>query len=141
MVERFLKVVDSVRKALKHLSSLTLLKDNNVPILSNNFNALTPIKLAAEALSRRDANLIKGRCDFEVLLESLHENNDNFSKELLNALSFCIGERRNQDLVSLIKLLQTLDLKTTENEQVLDLHIRDRDRLTDAINAAFKSKK
>ena len=28
-----------------------------------------------------------------------------------------------------------------ENEQVLDLHIRDRDRLATAINAAFKNKK
>ena len=30
---------------------------------------------------------------------------------------------------------------SSENEQVLDLHISDRDRLTDAINAAFKNKK
>ena len=81
MVERFLKVVDKVWKALEDFCSLTLLNENNVPVFSNICNALKPIKLAAEALGRRDLNLIMAYAISKFLLESLRENNDNFSLE------------------------------------------------------------
>ncbi|XP_017768021.1 PREDICTED: uncharacterized protein LOC108556411 [Nicrophorus vespilloides] len=113
MTERFLKIVDSVRNALRDLSSLHLLNDDNIPILWNICNALKPIKLAVEALSRHDANLVTADAILKFLFDSLRENDDNISYELLEVLLYHVKERRNQDLVSLAKFLQTLDLQST----------------------------
>lgn len=118
MVERFLKIVESVRKALIDLGSVALLNDENIPILLNIFNALNPIKVAAEALNRRDANLVTADAIFKFLFDSLRANDDNLSIELLQVLSIRIKERRNQDLVSLTKYLKTLDLKSTATSEL-----------------------
>lgn len=114
MLERFLKIVDSIRQALHDLNS-TLLDDSNIHILTDIFKALKPIKLAVEALGRRDTNLLTADAIFQFLLDSLRENNDDFSNELLEALLVRIKERRNKDLVTLIKYLQTLDLDNTDD--------------------------
>lgn len=49
----------------------------------------------------------------KFLFDSLRDNNDPISKEMLLALSLRVKERRNQYLVTLIKYLQTLDLHST----------------------------
>lgn len=112
MIERFLIIIDSVRDALKDLDSLALLDENNVTILRNICNALKPIELAAQALGRRDANLVTADAILKFLFDSLQKNDDDLSRQLLEALKFRIIERRNQNLVSLTKYLQTLDLQS-----------------------------
>lgn len=49
MLERFLKIVDSIRKALQDLNS-KLLNENNLLVLKDLLDAIKPIKLAIEAL-------------------------------------------------------------------------------------------
>lgn len=52
MLERFLKIVDSIRHAFQDLNS-NLLEENNLVVLNDLLVALKPIKLAIEALGRQ----------------------------------------------------------------------------------------
>ena len=102
MLERFLKIVDSIRHALQDLNS-NLLNENNLHVLNDLLVALKPIKLAIEALGRQDANLLTADAILKFMIESLQQNDNAISKELSDALLIRINERRNKDLVSLMK--------------------------------------
>jgi hypothetical protein len=55
------------------------------------FNALKPIKLAIEALGRRDANLLTADAILKFMVKCLQQNNDS------NSLLFRLKERRNKE--------------------------------------------
>lgn len=81
-------------------------------------NALKPIQIAVDELGKRDANLITADAILKFLFDSLRKNNDDISKEMMVALSNRIKERKNQDLVSLMKYLQTLDLHSNATPEL-----------------------
>lgn len=67
---------------------------------------MKPIKLAVEALSRRDANILTSEGILGFLLSSLKDERTELASELLNAIKKRIEERRNIELVSLAQFLQ-----------------------------------
>lgn len=118
MLDRFLAIFDSVQKALNDLNALNMLDNKKIDILKHIHNMLKPIKLAVEALGRRDINLITADAILNVLLNTLSKNDDNISAQILIKLKERINERRNIELVSLLKFLQTLNLTSSTHLKV-----------------------
>ena len=58
MIDNFLKVRIYVEENLFELNSLDLLINLDLELLKDLYNALKPIKLTVEALSRKDATLL-----------------------------------------------------------------------------------
>ena len=111
MIERFLKIKDCVNNALKTLNLTNhIIDEQGIRSLKNLLNILKPIKLAVEALSRRDTNLIMSEGIFKFLLETLKENKSNIAERMLSAIILRIKERRNENLISLIQFLQNPEL-------------------------------
>jgi len=106
MLDRFVKINPQILCALKDLNLSHLLIQNDLEKIKSILNVLQPIKLAVEALSRRDANLLSSEGIFKFLFDSIKLNNDEFSKEMMNSLKFRIGQRRNISVVSLMIFLQ-----------------------------------
>ena len=117
MVERFIKLVPCIRSALKDLNALHLLDEQSIPILSDVYSALNPIKIAVETLGKRDANLVTADAILKFMFDALRENNTDLSTQLVESLDRRIKERRNIGLVSLTKYLLTL--KTTGSSSQL----------------------
>lgn len=104
MIERFLTVHNSVSSTLRELSlSQYLVKDLH--------NSLHPITMAVEALSDRNANLITAEEALQFLFDALKEQQGPIAQELYHSILKRVSERRNKDLVSLIKYMQNKDLK------------------------------
>ena len=61
MLARFVKLKILVQKALLDLNSDTQLSDVDFAHISNIVHPLDPIRLAVEALCRRDANFINAK--------------------------------------------------------------------------------
>ena len=83
--------------------------------------ALKTIKLAIKALGRQDANLLTADAILKFMIQSLQQNDNAISKELSDALLIRINERRNKDLVSLMKQLVTLDLTANTDLEAFQL--------------------
>ena len=77
-------------------------------------NTLKPIKVAIEAFGRRDSNLITSEVILIFLYKCLQENNSNISNELLEATKKRIKERRNINLITLLKYLQNSNFLTED---------------------------
>lgn len=70
---------------------------------------LTSTKLAVEALSRQDANLLTAEAIIDVLLKKMESINDPLALKLVDSLKLKISERRNTFLISLLKYLNSPD--------------------------------
>jgi hypothetical protein len=68
---------------------------------------LGPVRLAAEALGRRDVNLLTSEGIFEFLLNELKNLKTKISSKLLNALEVRIQERRQVELITLAIFAQS----------------------------------
>lgn len=106
MVERFLRVIDPVQKALMDLNmgNIWTLEDTNTAKCI--LNTLSPVKYSVEALSRKDANLLTGEGVLKFLFNALQMDNSALSKKLLDELKVQLLKRRNIQTVSLLKFLQ-----------------------------------
>jgi hypothetical protein len=82
---------------------------------------LGPVRLAAEALGRRDANLLTSKDILEFLLNELKNLKTEISSKLLNALEVRIQERRQVELVTLLLYLQNPQNISTKNCNVIPL--------------------
>lgn len=58
ILERFLKIYDSILKALGDLNCSNYINNDYLAIICDLVNTLKPVKIAEETLGRRDANLI-----------------------------------------------------------------------------------
>ncbi|CAK1597847.1 unnamed protein product [Parnassius mnemosyne] len=109
MIERFLKLKNSIKKALIDLDSSFKWKEENIPILQKLRLILTPTKLAVEALSRQDANLLTAEAITDVLLKQLESIDDPLALQLVESLKMKISDRRNTPLISLLRYLNSPD--------------------------------
>ena len=71
MFERFVKLKIPVQKALLDLNADTQLSDADFTKISLIVQALDPIRIAVEALCRRDANFITAEATIKCLLDEL----------------------------------------------------------------------
>ena len=68
MLARIIQLKLPVQKALLDLGAIENLSDQNFIRIESIAKALTPIKIAIEALCRRDANLIIAEATIKILL-------------------------------------------------------------------------
>lgn len=106
MIERFLAVRSSIQKALVDLNMLHLFYSNDLIKLQNLVEVLSPIKMAVEKLSSRNMNLLIAEGVLKFLFQTLSNLKSDISREMLNVLQYRIEERRNNDIISLMKYLQ-----------------------------------
>lgn len=124
MLARFIKIIDCVEAALKDLNLSHLLNENTKMKCQNILEILQPVKIAVEALGMRDTNLIKADGILSFLYNELKIKSDNAEKigtfeslaiKIARAVIRKIDERRNMELVTLMKFLQNpkiLDFKS-----------------------------
>lgn len=69
-------------------------------------SVLKSIKLAVEALSRRDANLLTSEGVLKFLFETIEKEDSLIATEMLTALKYRISQRRQNYVISVMKFLQ-----------------------------------
>lgn len=96
MLERFYHLRHCIQKALIDISSNISFQESEFQLISSTINALTPIKLAVEALCRKEANLLSANATFKFMLTSLKAQNSEICKELHTALTLRLYQRFNK---------------------------------------------
>lgn len=94
MLERFYQLRYCVQKALIDLKSNIVFSEEDFLLISETIDALSPIKLAVEALCRRDSNLLVADATFKFMMDTLVAQKSKISNELINALKYRIMQRR-----------------------------------------------
>lgn len=69
-------------------------------------DAMMPIKLTVEALSREDATLITAEVAIQFMFSKLHDQNNEISRNLLENLKQRMNQRVNSDIMDLMKSLR-----------------------------------
>ncbi|XP_074174497.1 uncharacterized protein LOC109443974 isoform X2 [Rhinolophus sinicus] len=108
MIERFLKIIDPIKTVLRELKLDHLWKEEYYEILRGMLNCLQPVRLAVEALSNREANILTSEGVFKFLFSNLEKQNSSMSQMLLKEIKFELVKRRNRELVSLTKYLSNV---------------------------------
>lgn len=83
------------------------------------FNTLQPIRLASEALGRRDANLLTAEGTLSFLFSKLKKLDTSIPNEIYDALVKGIEEQRNKELVSAMMFLNNKSLSSIPELPVL----------------------
>lgn len=109
MLERFSKIENCVIKALQDINRIDLWDESYSQQIEYVVKMLIPVKLAVEALSRRDSNLLTAEATLHFLFNTLTEQNNELSLNLLKLLKEKISYRRNKPLVSLMLYLKNID--------------------------------
>ena len=91
--------------SLIELSSDITISESRFTTLQNLVNALEPIKVGAEALCRRDLNLLSSNGNLKFIFKQLKMQENTFSQELVDSFTKRVTKRRNAVLVKLVKYL------------------------------------
>jgi len=123
MVERFLRISGPIKKTLlRELNLGNLWNDNYVEIAKIILATLKPLRITIENLSRADSTLLTAEGALKFLFTTLEKLNTNLSQDLLNAVREEMSKRRDNTIVSLIRLLQNPGcMSITENDSFFDM--------------------
>ncbi|XP_063841155.1 uncharacterized protein LOC135089507 [Scylla paramamosain] len=105
MLERFLKVKNSVAKAMIDCNMEMNITNGELKVLNDLVTALQPVKLGAERMGCRGTTILSAEGVFSFMLKELNEQKSSFSMKLQNSLYSRINERRSAVLVGLMKYL------------------------------------
>ena len=83
MLNRFIKCIDEIKKAMKDFNIAFELSDKQVQDLKDMCNALEPFEVAVKALCRRDATLLTAEKTIEFTIGVLEKMENNISQQLL----------------------------------------------------------
>lgn len=108
MLERFLSLKICIQKALIDLKSPIIFEENDFNIISDIVDVLTPVKLAVEALCRRDANLCTADAVLKLLISEISTKKSSLAQNMFQALKNRISERRNEKLSGVLQYLHKL---------------------------------
>lgn len=110
MLERFIALKTCIMKALMDLNLNSL--DNIENISEDEYLALNlvvktlqPIRIGIERLGRRNANILEAEGVLLFIFDDLSKNKNWFSTRMLQSVKQRIVERRNANLVGLLKYL------------------------------------
>lgn len=106
MIERFVMLYNCVQISLIELNAIDKICEANISILKDMLAVLSPLKVAVEALSRRDATILTCETIVIFLLNKLAEVHSELSIKTQKVLLKRVNERRNKPMVSLLKFLQ-----------------------------------
>lgn len=94
MIGTFLKIKDSVLKAMIDWKTEIFFSEGEIQILSDIYCSLNVVKLAVLSLCRRDATLLTADTALKFMLKKLDEQNSYLSTELAKNLRARIKQRR-----------------------------------------------
>lgn len=94
MLERFVLLKDAIQKALIDLREPSSIMDEEFCRIQEVVNVLAPIKLATDAICRRDTNLVAADVALQFMMSELLNAGSDLSLQFFNALKKRILERR-----------------------------------------------
>lgn len=105
MVERILHLYEPIKSAFVDLDLIEkFFTQNEFLLLQELLATLRPVRMAVEKLSSRDANLLTSEGILQFVFDELKSyvsvGNMNISNEVYEALKVRIGQRRNNEIVS-----------------------------------------
>lgn len=116
MIERFLLLKKCIIKALLDLSIAHNISETEFLFLDRLKCALEPVKLAVEALCRQDATLLSAEGIFRFLIVEIQKRRSTLANDLLCAIKNRIQQRRQHDLVNLMRYLQNPNTLTEHDD-------------------------
>ena len=108
MLERIIKIKLLVQKALLDLGVRIDFSDLEFTQIEFLTKTLSPIKIAVEALCRRDSNLITAEATIKFLLDELNISPSYYSTRVLEAIDQRIFQERYTDASVIIQYLHNL---------------------------------
>lgn len=118
MLERFLFLKTCIQKALIDLKSPITFQENDFNTISDIVDILAPIKLAVEALCRRNANLCTADAVLKLLISEISKKQSPLAQDMIQALKNRISQRRKQELSG---VLQYLHNPACDDENIFQL--------------------
>lgn len=117
MYERFYELRSCIQKSLIDLKmdSSNMFTENEFKVLEEIIGVLLPVKMAVEALCRRNANLLTADATFEFMFVNLSKCNTPFAQEFSSTLLNRIKQRRTQ-LSSLLQYLHNRYMVVEKNQ-------------------------
>jgi hypothetical protein len=114
MIERFLKILNPINIVLRQLKLGHLWKEEYCEIVRDILHCLKPVRLAVEALSNHDANILTSEGIFKFLFSNLEKQNSvlrsmllkEIGNELLKHIKYlskvnCLYEGKKDDIFAL----------------------------------------
>lgn len=119
MLEKFLLLKNSIKKALIDLEMGIMWNEENLTPLTNILQILKPIQIAVEAMSRRDTNLLAAEAIVITLCTKIKSIPCSLRQKTFDALHQRIEERREKKLYSLLHFLKDPDFFNKNNNNNL----------------------
>jgi hypothetical protein len=113
MIERLLQLKSCIQQALHDIGNEELYNEADFQILEQISKVLKPTELAVKELSKGNSNLLVCEGVFQFLFCALEKQSTELSEALVESLRKRYEERRNKDLVSLMKYLENPETKQT----------------------------
>ena len=114
MIDPLLKTKLSLFETFTDLNEIDLINRLDFQALQTLKDALEPIKLAVEVLSRQDATLLIADTTINFMLDKLREQNSDISLELHENLKHRTDERINTDVLNLLKSLKDPEISPSK---------------------------
>lgn len=105
MIQNFLKLKNSVQKALIDYNNEIRFTDEEIQLLENLSSSLCIIKATVEAICEQKADLLTAEAALQFMIEKLDQENSCVSDELMVSLKKRISERRIPILSGTLKYL------------------------------------
>ena len=122
MIQQFLKINEQIGVVLADISPSLICTEQELDILTDIFDALEPVKLAAEALCRKNATLLTAEGIFKFLINKLNQKKSSLCIRMKDAVLKRFTERRQSNLVSLYKYLSNPDcLHEIEEHEIFNM--------------------
>ena len=99
------------QKALLDIDQAIYFTDEEFTLISSIVEALNPIKLAVEALCRRDTNLITAEATIKFLLDDIHKSKLYFHKQILESINQRIVQERYTNASVILQYLHNPSAK------------------------------
>ena len=95
MLERIIQIKLPIQKALLDLGYEDInIRDQEIEVISSIVEAINPIKIALEAICRRDANLITAEATVKFLLDEMNKSHSNYNSRIQEAINQRIVQER-----------------------------------------------
>ena len=117
MLERFYELRKEIKMALVQLDIQFELTEDDMMIIKELCDALAPIKVAVEALSSEDADILLAEKVIAFTLKKLGEQGTKIGQDLKNRFEARIEERCNAELVHLLKYLKNASYLDQSQDQ------------------------
>lgn len=107
MIRRYLQIKECLKETLELFNDGQLFTNRHDEALSELISSLQPIEEAVVTLSKKNTNLMSAEGAMKFIHAALSKQTSAFSKQLLELVMKRYNERRNEEIISLLLLLQT----------------------------------